>query len=88
MRVDRVRKLLDAARSSLGRLPGWALIVSAVVAVAILGEIVYLAVGSGDEEEPGSSEVTLPCNDRAADNAVNADRFAHEVRGLLSLIHI
>ena len=82
MRVDPVRKLLDAARSSLGRLPGWALIVSAVVAVAILGEIVYLAVGSGDEEEPGSSEVTLPCNDRAADNAVNADRFAHEVRGL------
>lgn len=80
--MDRIRKVVDAVRSSLDRFPGWALIVSAVVAVAIIGEIVYLAAQSGDEEETASSEETLPCSDRAADNAVNADRFAHEVRAL------
>jgi hypothetical protein len=88
--MDRFRKVLDAAgsaartsRSVLDRLPRWALVTILVAALAIVGEVVFLLVQSdGGGETSSAAEESLPCDDRAADNAVSADRFAQEVRDL------
>jgi len=88
--VDRVRKALDAVgsavgrgRSALERLPTWALVTILVATVAIIGEVVFLVAQSdGGGEASSAAEDALACDDRAADNAVNADRFAQEVRSL------
>jgi hypothetical protein len=77
-----VRKLLGEARSALGQVPRWGLIVIAVVAIAISGEVLYLVAELGGEEGGSPSEKSLPCDDREAENAVVADRFAQEVRDL------
>lgn len=61
-------------------MPTWALVVSAVVILAVVAEIVYLVARSGGDDGAATAENALPCNDRAADNAVSADRFAQEVR--------
>jgi hypothetical protein len=58
------------------------MIVAAVALVALVGEVVFLVVQSGGEGETASVEEAIPCNKRAAENAVNADRFAQEVRDL------
>ncbi|MGH2990448.1 MAG: hypothetical protein ACRDMA_11400 [Solirubrobacterales bacterium] len=79
--MGRVRSAIEVVRSGLGGGPVWALVLSAVVVLAIVAEVAYLVISSGgDDEGAKSAEESLPCNDRAADNAVSADRFAQEVR--------
>ena len=58
------------------------LVVLGVLAVAVVGEVVFVVAQSdGDGDSPAAAE-PLGCNDREADNAVNADRFAQAVRDL------
>ena len=53
-----------------------------MLAVAVVGEVVFVVAQSdGDGDSPAAAE-PLGCNDREADNAVNADRFAQAVRDL------
>jgi hypothetical protein len=91
--VDRIRAALQAVGSALGdarrtvasvleRLPRWGLIVVVIAVVAIHGEVAFLIVQSGGDGGTSASEASLPCNDEEADSAVNADRFAQEVRDL------
>ena len=80
--MNRVREALEGSREALGRAPAWALVVAAIAAVAIVGEVVFLVVRSGGDDGTAAVEETIPCNKRAAENAVNADRFAQEARDL------
>ena len=80
--LDRVRSAYGAVRSALREAPPWALVVLGVLAVAVVGEVVFVVAQSdGDGDSPAAAE-PLGCNDREADNAVNADRFAQAVRDL------
>jgi hypothetical protein len=80
--LARVRSAYGAVRSALRDAPPWALVVLGVLAVAVVGEVVFVtAQWDGDGDSPAAAE-TLGCNDREADDAVNADRFAQAVRDL------
>ena len=80
--LDRVRSAYSAVGSALRDAPVWALVVLGVLVVAVVGEVVFvIAQSGGDGDSPAAAE-TLGCNDREADNAVNADRFAQAVRDL------
>src|SRR5215208_4649331 len=71
---------VDAVRAVFNRLPGWALVTISLTVLAVGGEIAFLVVQSGGDGETSSAEERLACDDRAADNAVSADRFAQAVR--------
>jgi hypothetical protein len=77
---DRAGPAVGAVRDVLDRLPGWALVTVSITVLAVAGEIAFLVVQSGGDGETSSAEETLACDDRAADNAVSADRFAQAVR--------
>jgi hypothetical protein len=80
--LDRVRSAYSAVGSALRDAPVWALVVLGVLVVAVVGEVVFvIAQSDGDGDSPAAAE-PLGCNDREADNAVNADRFAQAVRDL------
>jgi len=79
----RLKSAQEKLKSALGDLPRWALIVAAIACVVIVGEVVFLVVQSGgDGGTAAAGEEPLPCNSTEAENAVNADRFAQEVRDL------
>ncbi len=82
-RVDAaVRKALAGAVDALRRVPRWAAIVVAIVAIAVVGESTFLIMQSGGEEaaKPVATEKPLPCDEREAAEAVRSDRFAKQVR--------
>jgi hypothetical protein len=74
--------VLDRARSAADHLPRWALVTIAVATIALVGEVAFLIARSGEDGGSSEADAALPCNDRAADDAVNADRFAQAVRDL------
>ena len=80
--LDRVRSAYGAVRSALREAPPWALVVLVVLAVAVVGEVVFVVAQSDGDGDPPAAAEPLGCNDREADNAVNADRFAQAVRDL------
>ena len=80
--LDRVRSAYGAVRLLREAPPLRALVVLGVLAVSVVGEVVFVVAQSdGDGDSPAAAE-PLGCNDREADNAVNADRFAQAVRDL------
>jgi hypothetical protein len=80
--LERVRSAYAGVRSALREAPRWAVVVLGVLVVAVVGEVVFVVAQSdGDGDSPAAAE-TLGCNDREADDAVNADRFAQAVRDL------
>jgi len=93
--MSRVREALHGAASAIRaawgkalsvarEVPGWALIVTGVAVLAIVGEATFLIVQTGGDDggEPEATEQPLPCNERQAAFAVNSDRFAQQVRAL------
>jgi hypothetical protein len=82
--VRKVRDLLTAGLSAVrrlfDRLPGWAIVTVSITVLAVAGEIAFLIAQSGGDGETSSAQKTLACDDRAADTAVSADRFAQAVR--------
>jgi hypothetical protein len=82
--VRKVRDLLTAGLSAVrrlfDRLPGWAIVTVSITVFAVVGEIAFLIAQSGGDGETSSAQETLACDDRAADTAVSADRFAQAVR--------
>src|SRR5262245_20043686 len=84
-RLDsKARDVLGDVEATLRRLPRWGLVAVGIVAVAIIGEVTFLIVqsGDGDGKRAEAAEKQLPCNEKDAELAVNSDRFAQEVRAL------
>src|SRR4029453_15670105 len=71
---------LSAVRRLFDRLPGWAIVTVSITVFAVVGEIAFLIAQWGGDGETSSARETLACDDRAADTAVSADRFAQAVR--------
>jgi len=77
---DSLTSALAAVRRLFDRLPGWAIVTVSITVLAVVGEIAFLIAQSGGDGETSSAQETLACDDRAADTAVSADRFAKAVR--------